>query len=161
MEVIRFDFDHGSNSLRIFALHDEDAPRLIAEISLADENADTIDALATRLGRLVLGSAESAAKRPILRDWSFGMELDEPKLQRIRDLEERAANGNADALFDVFCIYLDVGLRSRDKSCLSRAEQYLAKATDAGSKKAMDYVREQWPRLRQLFLARVGEEWLK
>ena len=157
MEVIRFDFDDGSNSLRIFALYDEDAPRLIAEVSLANENADTIDTLATRLGRLVLGSAESAAERPILRDWTFGMELDEPKLQRIRDLEDRAANGNPDALFDVFCIYLDVSARSRDKSCLSRAEKYLVKATDAGSKKAMDYVQEQWPKLRPLFLARVSE----
>lgn len=155
MKITSIVFDEETRSLKFLSPDGDSSSQMIGEIALTGVVADDLDDLSLRLGRLVFGLLEHAIGYSPFRDYSFGKELDEPKLRRIEQLKQVAQGGNPDGFFEIFNIYFAVGVRSLDEEAFSLAETYLNRAVDAGSKKAIEYTKNEWPQVRDMSLAHI------
>jgi hypothetical protein len=155
MKIAYIVYDEQSQSLRFMSPDDDAPPHVVGDVPLSGVVADDVDDLSSRVGRLVLGLLENAIGDSPFNDYSFGKELDEPKLRRIENLSRRAQQGNPDALFEIFNIYFAVAVRSFDEAAFLQAEQHLNRAVESGSKRASEYARNEWPQVRQMSLAHI------
>jgi hypothetical protein len=155
MKIATIEFDKETQCIR-FMSPESSAPKgVIGEIVLTGVVVESIDELATRIGRFIFGLLENATGSTPIEGHSFGRELDEWKIKRIERLEEMANQGDPDALFEIFSIYFAVGVRNCDQTSFSLAESYLERAIKRGSKKASNYASSEWQQVRALSIEHI------